>query len=87
MTDHRPMPPPHGTCECCASITRNGERGKAPAVACWNHWHGNSTLLCFNCLNAWFDNADEDESLEPTSWHWLAGQPPLVTNVLRAASQ
>ena len=43
-----------------------------PAVAVWHYEpNGFTGYLCHNCLNAWFDNADDDPSLEPTSWRWL----------------
>ncbi|MFH8410688.1 hypothetical protein ACH4FX_38845 [Streptomyces sp. NPDC018019] len=61
-------------CQCCAGISDNGVPRLSTAVARWNHWHGGSTLLCIDCLNAWFDNADEDEGLEPPSWCWLGGK-------------
>ncbi|MEU4133630.1 hypothetical protein [Streptomyces wuyuanensis] len=58
-------------CWTCSRIIDNGVRRHAVAVASWQHWHGGSTPLCQSCLNAWFDNADDDESLEPKAWHWL----------------
>jgi hypothetical protein len=42
-----------------------------PAVARWECWNGNVVHLCQECLDAWFDNADDDEMLEPAAWSWL----------------
>lgn len=42
-----------------------------PAVARWDLQHGGSVRLCRACLDAWFDNADDDETLEPAAWSWL----------------
>lgn len=41
------------------------------AVAFWNCVNGNRVILCQGCLDAWFDNADDDPFLEPASWGWL----------------
>lgn len=45
-----------------------------PAVARWVCLNGNVVYLCQPCLDAWFDNADEDPSLEPAEWNWLPGR-------------
>jgi hypothetical protein len=58
-------------CQSCSYIIENGVRRTRPAVARWTHWHGYTTLLCQGCLDAWLDNADDDETLEPKSWRWL----------------
>ncbi len=58
-------------CQCCSNIIRNGQRGNRPAVVRWTHWHGYTTLLCKPCFDAWLDNADDDEALEPKQWRWL----------------
>ncbi|GGW98607.1 hypothetical protein GCM10010321_11220 [Streptomyces chartreusis] len=42
-----------------------------PAVARWKCQNGNVVHLCQACLDAWFDNADDDELLEPAAWSWL----------------
>lgn len=42
-----------------------------PAVACWECQNGNIVQLCQTCLDAWFDNADDDQMLEPVAWSWL----------------
>jgi hypothetical protein len=41
------------------------------AVAFWNCVNGNRLVLCQTCLDAWFDNADDDPFLEPAGWGWL----------------
>lgn len=41
------------------------------AVAWWRHGNGNTSRICQSCLDHWFDNADDDPSLEPTAWTWL----------------
>lgn len=47
-------------------------QGRAPrAVAFWKASNGNRAVLCQSCLDHWFDNADDDPSLEPVSWGWL----------------
>jgi hypothetical protein len=62
---HRP------DCWCCSRIIKNGTRRRTPAVARWTFWHGDTEPLCKACLDHWFDNADDDPSLEPAAWHWL----------------
>lgn len=42
-----------------------------PVVARWSHRNGNISRLCQNCLNAWLDNADNDDDLEPVAWRWI----------------
>jgi len=46
-------------------------RNRTAAVAFWNCINGNHLVLCHPCLDAWFDNADDDPFLEPVSWGWL----------------
>jgi hypothetical protein len=41
------------------------------AVARWECQNGNVVYLCQECLDAWMDNADDDETLEPAAWSWL----------------
>lgn len=43
-----------------------------PVVARWSHPNGNVSWLCRNCLDAWFDNADDDPDLEAAAWRWTA---------------
>jgi hypothetical protein len=57
--------------QSCSYVIENGVRRTRPAVARWTHWHGYTTLLCQDCLDAWLDNADDDETLEPKGWRWL----------------
>lgn len=72
------------TCECCSRIWDNGQPPPIrPAAARWNHRNGNTSLLCQPCLNCWFDNADDDPSLEPMSWQWL---PRPATVLAQAAA-
>lgn len=63
-------------CGCCASIIDNGRRRSARAVARWATGNGNVVYLCKTCLDHWFDNADDDDSLEPAAWSWLPGRRP-----------
>lgn len=42
------------------------------AVARWSCANGYVGHLCQKCLDHWFDNADDDDSLEPVAWMWLA---------------
>lgn len=42
-----------------------------PAVALWVAPNTYSFRLCQACLDAWFDNADDDPDLEPLAWEWL----------------
>ena len=42
-----------------------------PVVVRWECQNGNVVQLCQACLDAWFDNADDDEMLEPAAWSWL----------------
>ena len=68
-------------CTCCSRIWRDRGNGRSepdrrPAVARWRHGNGYVSLLCQACLNSWFDNADDDDSLEPDSWSWLPGARP-----------
>lgn len=42
-----------------------------PAVARWEVRNGSWFLLCQTCLDHWFDNADDDDSLEPVAWAWI----------------
>ncbi|MEV4784009.1 hypothetical protein AB0K53_00895 [Streptomyces tuirus] len=42
-----------------------------PAVARWQVQNGYWFLLCQSCLDAWFDNADDDDDLEPAAWSWI----------------
>jgi hypothetical protein len=60
-------------CQLYDGITVNGFRPdcRGPAIARITHHHGETTRLCQEHLDAWFDNADEDESLEPVAWRWL----------------
>ena len=45
-----------------------------PTVARWSHRNGNISRLCQSCLDAWFDNADDDDELEPVAWTWQIGR-------------
>lgn len=45
-----------------------------PAVARWELQNGGCVRLCQVCLDAWFDNADDDEMLEPAAWSWLRNE-------------
>ena len=47
--------------------------GCGPVVARWTVRNGYTFRLCRKCLNAWFDNADDDPDLEPAEWRWLTG--------------
>ena len=49
-----------------------------PAVARWECQNGNVVHLCQPCLDAWLDNADDDEMLEPAAWSWLPGREVAV---------
>lgn len=42
-----------------------------PVVARWKTQTGYWFPLCQGCLDAWFDNADDDPDLEPVAWRWL----------------
>ena len=42
-----------------------------PAVARWTCRNGNVVRLCRTCLDVWFDNADDDDDLEPAAWRWI----------------
>ena len=42
-----------------------------PAVARWKVQNGYWFPLCQKCLDAWFDNADDDPDLEPAAWTWI----------------
>lgn len=42
-----------------------------PAVARWTVRNGYTFLLCRKCLDAWFDNADDEPDLEPVAWAWI----------------
>jgi hypothetical protein len=42
-----------------------------PVVVRWECQNGNIVQLCQACLDAWLDNADDDEMLEPAAWSWL----------------
>jgi len=44
-----------------------------PVVACWKTQTGYWFRLCQPCLDAWFDNADDDPDLEPAAWEWMTG--------------
>lgn len=54
--------------------------GDPPAVAWLIHatsrsrWH-----FCQGCLDRWFDNADDNPSLEPAAWGWLPECHPPAT--------
>lgn len=40
--------------------------------------------VCQGCLDAWFDNADDDPDLEPATWGWLPGcRPPASGGTVR----
>lgn len=82
----RPVVPPIGApfpglglgprCTCCASMLDNGRPRSSRAVARWASRNGNVSYLCRECLDRWFDNADDDDSLEPAAWSWLSGAHP-----------
>jgi hypothetical protein len=40
-------------------------------VAWWLTRSGHYLHLCQHRLDAWFDNADQDDDLEPVAWGWL----------------
>lgn len=40
----------------------------------------NRVQVCQGCLDAWFDNADDDPFLEPAAWGWLPGYRPPATS-------
>lgn len=64
-------------CDCCSHIWRDGIRAEKPPVARWECQNtGNLVYLCLDCLNGWFDNADDDPDLEPAAWSWLPQQQP-----------
>ncbi|MFB6937575.1 hypothetical protein [Streptomyces chartreusis] len=63
----------HGS--CYFSRCPNG------AVASWTTSNGTYTLLCKDHLDCWFDNADDDEALEPTAWAWLAPPAPAPADI------
>ena len=63
-------------CTCCASMLDDGRRRFSHAVARWDTQIGNVSYLCRACLDCWFDNADDDDSLEPAAWSWLSGAHP-----------
>jgi hypothetical protein len=44
-----------------------------PVVARWKTQTGYWFPLCQTCLDHWFDNADDDDDLEPAAWTWLTG--------------
>ncbi|MCU1687847.1 MAG: hypothetical protein JWQ81_8586 [Amycolatopsis sp.] len=76
-------------CWCCAGITHrvDGEwhaRYLGPAVATWTGPIGNVTYLCEHCLSLWFDNADDDEFLEPLRVQWIDGSGRLLDNLVRS---
>lgn len=54
---------------------------RVPAVAWWicNSTSRNRVRLCQACLDIWFDNADDDPTLEPAAWGWLYGCRPPAT--------
>jgi hypothetical protein len=52
------------TCDCKLASC-------GPVVARWSHRNGNISRLCQSCLDAWFDNADDDGDLEPIAWAWI----------------
>lgn len=60
------------TCTCCAHIRDGGKPRQSTAVAHWTALNGYVAYLCQHCLDSWFDNADDDEDLEPAGWGWLA---------------
>lgn len=39
----------------------------------------NRVRVCQGCLDAWFDNADDDPFLEPVAWGWLPECRPPAT--------
>jgi hypothetical protein len=71
-----PFPGLGPRCTCCASMLDDGRPRSSRAVARWAHGNGNVSYLCRNCLDCWFDNADDDPDLEPASWAWLPGAHP-----------
>jgi len=64
------------TCTCCTHVLERGRPRIRPAVAWWRHRNGSTSYLCRPCLDSWFDNADDDETLEPAVWCWLS--PPAA---------
>jgi len=53
------------TCWSCAHIY---PYPNPPAFAIWIYSQTNfEAALCKKCLDHWLDNADDDESLEPTN--------------------
>lgn len=63
----------HGPCQL--------SRCPNPAVAWWKTSNGAYTSLCRACLDCWFDNADDDDSLEPTAWGWLIPPAPDPSDI------
>ena len=64
---------------CTGRLTSCG-----PVVARWTCGNGNVILLCQRCLNAWFDNADDDPDLEPAEWRWVAAARLALPSPLTA---
>jgi hypothetical protein len=49
-----------------------GQNTHAPAIARLTlEPSGNKVLVCPRCLNWWFDEADNDETYEPSEIRWL----------------
>jgi len=53
-------------------------------TAWWTSGNGAYTRLCKKCLDLWFDNADDDDSLEPTAWGWLNPPTPSAEQLAAA---
>lgn len=71
----------HGPC------TLDVHRGDpTPAIAWWRVQDSAIVRLCKNCLDCWFDNADDDPGLEPTAWGWLIPPKPALADVAAWAS-
>lgn len=63
-----------------ASCDGRTSHRSAPAVAWWICSPSqNRSRLCQACLDIWFDNADDDPTLEPAAWGWLYGCRPPAT--------
>jgi hypothetical protein len=54
-------------------------------VAWWVHQpSGNWSVVCKECLDAWFDNADDHPPSEPLAWGWFDYRPGVPQPVLLA---
>jgi hypothetical protein len=63
---------PHGLCDCCSRIIRDGKPGRAPARYAWTGQLGYTHLLCVYCCALWRQNVLQDPELAPLSIRELA---------------